>query len=143
MPHSPYSMVYELYIHIHKWLMRPIIVKATMCMSPSHNYCWRPTRSCLHNYWLLLIMLHMYSLYTYVYICICMYSSKTAVPAHTATLSRPYSGHIAGDSQPFQQYHAEEIGYTTPIILTRKVCVKMKSFLIILSEIQWAYVQEK
>ena len=50
----------------------------------------------------------------YIHICIC--SPKTAVHAHSTALSRPQSGHFAGDLPAFHQYHAEEIGYTTTII---------------------------
>ena len=52
----------------------------------------------------------------YIHNYIWIYSPKTAVPAHSATLSRPESAYFAGDSPAFQQYHAEKIGYTTPIV---------------------------
>ena len=53
-----------------------------------------------------------YSPYTYLYIYMCIYSPKTAVPTHSAACH----AHKVDTSPAFHQYHAEEIGYTTPII---------------------------
>ena len=43
----------------------------------------------------------------FIYIYICIYSPKPAVPAHSPFPKRPPA---------FQQYYAEEIGCTTPVI---------------------------
>ena len=79
-----------------------------------HNYCWRHTHRCLHNYWLLLIIA------TYVYI--------TLIPTHIQSKNgrpRLFDGLVttvkwtlrrrfAGVSSMLLQWKAK-IAYDTPI----------------------------
>ena len=89
-------------------------MKATVCMSPSqllfatHTQLSAQLLAPINNAtYVYIVRIHMF-IYTYVYIV----QKRPSQP-----FPRPCHAHKVDTSPAFQQYHAEEIGYTTPIIL--------------------------